>query len=102
MVLGEIFKGLTSMKIIIPGSYKSASGYSGLRCSLKANEAVLYPLEKSFLSIPKPTTLIPYTEVSQVTFSRVSTSAASSTRTFEMKISTDGGEYIYSSIPRYA
>ncbi|KAJ3323186.1 FACT complex subunit [Blyttiomyces sp. JEL0837] len=100
IVVSEIFKGLTNMKVITPsGTYKSSQGQPGLKCSLKAHEAFLYPLEKHFLSFPKPTTLIPYSEVSVVTFARVN-AAANTTRTFEVRIKTAGGETTYSSIPR--
>ncbi|KAJ3065924.1 FACT complex subunit [Podochytrium sp. JEL0797] len=100
LVVSEIFKGLSNVNIISPGlSYKSTQNYSGVKCALKANEAYLYPLEKSFVSVPKPATLIPHAEVTSVTFSRVN-SASSSTKTIEMKISTTGGEYSYTSINR--
>ncbi|KAI9342529.1 hypothetical protein BDR26DRAFT_801828 [Obelidium mucronatum] len=100
MVVSEIFKGLSNINIITPGmSYKSTQNHAGVKCALKANEAFLYPLEKSFVSVPKPATLIPHADVNSVTFSRVN-SASSSTKTIEMKISTAGGEYAYTSISR--
>ncbi|KAJ3266266.1 Iron-sulfur clusters transporter atm1, mitochondrial [Chytriomyces hyalinus] len=100
LVVSEIFKGLSNVNIISPGlSYKSMQGYSGVKCALKANEAFLYPLEKSFVSVPKPATLIPHVEVSAITFSRVN-SASSNTKTFEMKISTTNGEFAFTSISR--
>ncbi|KAJ3071133.1 FACT complex subunit, partial [Rhizoclosmatium hyalinum] len=100
MVVSEIFKALSEINIITPGvSYKSTQGHSGVKCALKANEAFLYPLERSFVSVPKPATLIPHAEVEKVTFSRVN-STSSSTKTIEMKISTASGEYAYTSISR--
>ncbi|KAI8622010.1 structure-specific recognition protein-domain-containing protein [Chytriomyces sp. MP71] len=100
LIVSEIFKGLSNINIITPGmSYKSMQNHSGIKCALKANEAFLYPLEKSFVSVPKPATLIPHTEVNVVTFSRVN-NASSNTKTIEMKISTAAGEYAYTSIAR--
>ncbi|KAJ3219676.1 FACT complex subunit [Dinochytrium kinnereticum] len=100
-VVGEVFKALTNIKVTIPGeSFKSAQALSGLKCSLKANEAFLFPLEKSFISLPKPTTLILHSDITLITFGRVNASASSSTKTFEMRIATDSTEYTYSSIPR--
>ncbi|KAJ3012685.1 UNVERIFIED_CONTAM: FACT complex subunit [Siphonaria sp. JEL0065] len=100
MVVSEIFKALANINIITPGmSYKSTQNHAGVKCALKANEAFLYPLEKSFVSVPKPATLIPHADVNSVTFSRVN-SASSSTKTIEMKISTTGGDYAYTSISR--
>ena len=37
-------------------------GYA-VKSSLKAEDGVLYPLEKAFFFLPKPPTLIPYDEV---------------------------------------
>ncbi|KAJ3317940.1 FACT complex subunit [Boothiomyces sp. JEL0866] len=101
-VASDIFSGVVGKKIQTPSPlYKSAQGYSGVKCSLKANEAFLYPLEKSFLSIPKPPIYIPFSEISAVTFSRISSVSTTSTRTFEVKFSlTSGTEYSFSSIAR--
>ncbi|KAJ3099368.1 FACT complex subunit [Phlyctochytrium planicorne] len=99
--VGAVFKGLTNGKLTVPTAFKSAQNAFGLKCSLKANEAMLFPLEKSFISLPKPTTLIPHTDITMITFGRVNASASSSTKTFEMKISTDSTDYTYSSIPRF-
>jgi structure-specific recognition protein 1 len=44
---------------------------------------------------------MPFTEISAVTFARVSAASANSTKTFEMKISLKGGhEFVFSSIAR--
>lgn len=68
---------------------------------MKANEGYLYPLEKSFLFIPKPTTFIPHSEIGVVTFSRVGTTSGGSSRTFDMKFHMKGGNDIqFSSINR--
>ncbi|KAJ3253307.1 FACT complex subunit [Boothiomyces macroporosus] len=101
-VASDIFSGVVGKKIQTPSPlYKSAQGYSGVKCSLKANEAFLYPLEKSFLSIPKPPIYIPFSEISAVTFSRISSVSTTSTRTFEVKFSlTSGTEYSFSSMAR--
>ena len=68
---------------------------------MKANEGYLYPLEKSFLFIPKPPTFIPHNEIGVVTFSRVGTTSGGSSRTFDMKFHMKGGNDIqFSSINR--
>eukprot|EP00842_Homolaphlyctis_polyrhiza_P005154 jgi/Hompol1/563/HPOL_003764-RA len=99
-VVSDVFRGLSGKKIISPSPiFRSAHGHSGLKCSLKANEAILYPLEKSFLAIPKPPIFFSFSEITAVTFSRVSSSSSSSTKTFEVKFSlTSGLEYSFSSI----
>ncbi|KAJ3088556.1 FACT complex subunit [Quaeritorhiza haematococci] len=101
-VVGEVFKGLANKKLTTPGAFKTAQGHAGIKCSQKANEATLYPLEKAFLSLPKPPILLPLNQIRAVTFSRVGGSASSTTKTFEVRFSTDknAAEYTFSSIPR--
>ncbi len=67
---------------------------------MKANESYLYPLDKSFLFIPKPPTLIAHSEIASVTFSRVG-SGITNTRTFEMKFNMKNGvDYQFGGINR--
>ncbi|ODQ65587.1 SSrecog-domain-containing protein [Nadsonia fulvescens var. elongata DSM 6958] len=97
-VVGQLFRGLTGRKIIAPGTYTSQHNQAGVSCSLKASEGYLYPLEKCFLFIPKPTVYIPLSEISVITFSRVGSAFAS--RTFGMTITLRGGagEHQFSNI----
>jgi len=91
-VLGSVFKALSGRKITVPStSYKSHHGASAIKCSLKANESFLYPLERSFLFIPKPPTFIPHSDIASVTVSRVEGAMASRTKTIEMKFNLKGG-----------
>ncbi|KAI9248518.1 hypothetical protein BDA99DRAFT_446206 [Phascolomyces articulosus] len=100
-VVSTIFRSLTNRKVTVPGSYRSHHGAHALKCSMKANEGYLYPLEKSFLFIPKPPTFIPHNEIGVVTFSRVDTTSTGSSRTFDMKFNMKGGNDIqFSSINR--
>ncbi|CAG8487824.1 9224_t:CDS:10 [Ambispora leptoticha] len=99
-VVSSVFKGLTQRKVTVPGSYRSHHGNSAFKCSMKANEGYLYPLEKCFLFIPKPPTFIPIQDIISVTFSRVSSSASSS-RTFDLKFNLKNKTEIqFSSINR--
>ncbi|KAI9306000.1 FACT complex component Pob3 [Cunninghamella echinulata] len=100
-VVSTIFRALTGRKVTVPGTYRSHHGAHALKCSMKANEGYLYPLEKSFLFIPKPTTFIPFNEIGVVNFSRVGTQSGTSSRTFDMKFHMKGGNDIqFSSINR--
>jgi len=100
-VVCSIFKGLTGQKVIVPGNlYKSHHLHHAVKCSLKANESYLYPLDKSFLFIPKPPTLIAHSEIASVTFSRVG-GGITNTRTFEMKFNMKNGvDYQFGGINR--
>ena len=60
----------------------------------------MYPLDRGFLVVPKPSQYIRFVEISVVTFARVS-SGATTTKTFEFKVSTTSGqEFTFSSIPK--
>lgn len=97
-VVSSVFKGIADKKLIGPGTFKSSAGKSSIKCSIKANEGALFPLEKSFMFLPKPTTLIPYSEVSLVSFSRVG-SGSSSSKSFDIKVHCKNGvDYSFSNI----
>ncbi|KAJ3161063.1 FACT complex subunit [Geranomyces michiganensis] len=102
-VLSEIMKGLTGKKITAPSdSFSSAHAQSGIKCAHKANEAFLYPLERSILSIPKPPIFISHAEISAVTFSRVDqTGGSNALKTFEIKFNLrEGQEHTFGSVAR--
>ncbi|KAF9350197.1 FACT complex subunit [Mortierella sp. AD094] len=101
-VVSTLFKVLTGRRVTIPSEFfKSYHNQSAIKCSMKANEGVLYPLDKSFLFIPKPPTFIPHSEIGSVTFSRVGGGAASASRTFDLKFNMKSGvDYSFSSINR--
>lgn len=101
-VVSTLFKTLTGRRVTIPSEiFKSYHNQSAIKCSMKANEGVLYPLDKSFLFIPKPPTFIPHSEIGSVTFSRVGGNAASASRTFDLKFNMKSGvDYSFSSINR--
>lgn len=99
-VVSNVFRALTGRKVISTSTYRSHHGAYAMKCSMKANEGFLYPLEKSLLFIPKPPTFIPINEIGVVTFSRVGQSSGSS-RTFDMKFRmTSGTDIQFSSINR--
>jgi structure-specific recognition protein 1 len=100
-VLSDLFHGVSGKKVLGPSmEYLTTTGHKGLKCSQKANEAYLYPLDKAFLAVSKPPMYIPFVEIASVVFSRVS-STSSSTKTIEVKFGlTTGQEYSFSSIPR--
>ncbi|KAI8393746.1 uncharacterized protein BYT42DRAFT_552134 [Radiomyces spectabilis] len=100
-VVSSVFRALTGRKVTVPGAYRSHHGAHALKCSMKANEGYLYPLEKSFLFIPKPPTFIPFNEIGVVTFSRVGSTSGGSSRTFDMKFHMRAGNDVqFSSINR--
>jgi len=98
-IVSSVFQAITKRKITEHGSFRNRNNGYELKCSLKANEGFVYPLEKCFLFIPKPPTLIQYNVITAVEFLRVGSSITSS-RMFDMKIETNNGDFTFSNIPR--
>lgn len=99
-VVSTLFRVLAGQKILVPGSYKGYGGASCVKCAMKATEGYLYPLERNFLFLPKPTTLIPHADISNVEFSRVG-SGMGNPRSFDVKFSLRSGvSYAFSNAPK--
>ncbi|OBA22511.1 SSrecog-domain-containing protein [Metschnikowia bicuspidata var. bicuspidata NRRL YB-4993] len=90
LVMAHCLKGLTERRLVVPGAFQSRFLQAGVACSLKASEGYLYPLDRCFLFVTKPTVYIPYSEVSSVTMSRTSTGVSAS-RTFDLEVNLRGG-----------
>ena len=90
LVMSHCLKGLTERRVIVPGAFQSRFLQAGVACLLKASEGFLYPLDRCFLFVTKPTVYIPYSEVSSVTMSRTSTGVTAS-RTFDLDVNLRGG-----------
>ena len=77
-----------------------------VRCSIKANDGLLYPLAKSFIFINKPTIIIPFEDVDFIEFKRYEPVANSATRNFDLVINVRAAaadetkEYVFLSIDR--
>ncbi|KAI3743744.1 hypothetical protein L1987_56809 [Smallanthus sonchifolius] len=69
-VFTMVLRGLSGTKLTRPGKFRSCQDGYAVKSSLKAEDGVLYPLEKSFFFLPKPPTLILYDEIDYVEFER--------------------------------
>ncbi|KAL2867137.1 FACT complex subunit POB3 [Aspergillus lucknowensis] len=101
-VITKIFRGLSGKKVIMPSKdFVSHHGHSGVKCSIKANEGLLYFLDKSLIFVPKPATYIQLENIAVVTMSRVG-GAVSASRTFDITVSLKAGlgEHQFSNINR--
>ncbi|KAJ6165893.1 hypothetical protein N7485_009137 [Penicillium canescens] len=101
-VVTKIFRGLSGKKVIMPSKdFVSHHGHHGVKCSIKANEGLLYFLDKSLMFVPKPATYIQMENIAIVTMSRVG-GAVSASRTFDITVSLKGGlgEHQFSNINR--
>ena len=79
----------------------SHHGHSGVNCSIKANEGLLYFLDKSLIFVPKPSSYIQLENVAIITMSRVG-GAVSASRTFDITVTLKAGmgEHQFSNINR--
>ncbi|KAJ5874554.1 uncharacterized protein N7529_002984 [Penicillium soppii] len=101
-VVTKVFRGLSGKKVIMPSKdFLSHHGHHGVKCSIKANEGLLYFLDKSLMFVPKPATYIQMENIAIVTMSRVG-GAVSASRTFDITVSLKGGlgEHQFSNINR--
>ncbi|KAJ0254040.1 FACT complex subunit SSRP1 [Hirschfeldia incana] len=69
-VFTTVLRGLSGAKITKPGKFRSSQDGFAVKSSLKAEDGVLYPLEKGFFFLPKPPTLILHDEIDTVEFER--------------------------------
>ncbi|XXZ98226.1 FACT complex subunit [Meyerozyma guilliermondii] len=100
LVMSHCFKGLSERRVIVPGSFQSRFAQPGVSCSLKASEGYLYPLERCFLFVTKPTIYIPFSEVSSVSMSRTGTGGVTS-RTFDLEVTLKGsGSHVFANIEK--
>ncbi len=59
-----------NFQVFVPKHFESARQQSAIRCSMRANEGLLYPLAKSFIFIHKPTIVVKFEDVASVEFLR--------------------------------
>ena len=59
----QAFKALADKKVTLPGAFRSHDKRNAIKCSVKANEGILYPLERSLFFIPKPPIHVHFDEI---------------------------------------
>ena len=98
-VVAAVFRGLTNKRVTAPSKdFSSHHGQSGVKCSIKASEGILYFLDKAFMFVPKPATYVTFDTIATVVLSRVG-GAVSASRTFDITIEQRGGtEIMFSNI----
>ena len=105
-LIAKTFKVIAKKKVFIPGKFANSNQQACVKCAYRANEGLLYPLEKQFVFIHKPPILIRFTEVDSIEFQRYG-GGQGSTRNFDLcvnlKTSATGGtvkDYTFSGIDR--
>ncbi|XP_021770315.1 FACT complex subunit SSRP1-like [Chenopodium quinoa] len=99
-VFTNIMRALSSAKVTRPGKFRSCQDGYAVKSSLKAEDGILYPLEKSFFFLPKPPTLILHEEIDYMEFQR-HVVAGSNMHYFDLlvKLKTDQ-EHLFRNIQR--
>ncbi|GMH43683.1 hypothetical protein BSKO_11605 [Bryopsis sp. KO-2023] len=88
-VFAKCLKGLSGAKVTKAANFKSHAGDHCIRCSYKAYEGYLYPLERAFFFIQKPPILIYHEDIDCVEFLRQGMGVVSgSAKTFDLQIRT--------------
>ena len=101
-IVAEVLAGLAGKKILPPAkAFESHHRLKGVKCSIKASEGYLFPLERAFMFVPKPAQWISYENIATVVLSRVG-GAISASRTFDITVELKGGagEHAFSNINR--
>lgn len=105
-LIAKTFKVIAKKKVFIPGKFANANQQACVKCAYRANEGLLYPLEKQFIFIHKPPILIRNSEIDSIEFQRYA-GGQGSTRNFDLCInlntSATGGsakEYTFSGVDR--
>jgi structure-specific recognition protein 1 len=99
-VMSKLLKAFTKTPVIIPGNFKSKQDSSAVKCSVRASEGFLYPLQKSFIFIPKPVIYLKFEEIRFVEFARITEDSITTNRSFDISIASKNGNFQFTGIDR--
>ena len=100
-VMAKLFYKLINVNIIVPP--KNFSFYNDkpyIKCVYKANEGILYPLEKSILFVHKPVKYIAHEDIREVRCARLNESGSLKQRTFDITILTKNEEINFNGVEK--
>jgi len=95
-VVSKILLALAKVKIYTSRNFKSSHDTSSVACSFKGNEGMLFPLERSFFFIHKPTLYIKHSEIRKINFKYEH--RTTNLRNFELVLELDSARGL-SSVP---
>ncbi|KAM0675346.1 FACT complex subunit ssrp1 [Gurleya vavrai] len=94
----QILKSMTNAKVHKVGSFSTLSGIKNVKCTLKASDGHLFPLDSYLIFMPKAI-LMPLKEIQNIEFSRVNVSKFAA-KTFDMKIEMEDKTFMFASLPK--
>ena len=98
-ILPKLFNKIVNVGIILPSKNYTFSKGPFIKCSYKAFEGVLYPLEKSLLFAHKPVLYILHEDIKEVDWARLHETGMLQ-RTFDMTIKTKKEQYQFNGLER--
>ena len=99
-IVTNLFRVFSQQKVHVPTGFTNSTGQESVRCNVKANDGMLYPLNKSLIWVSKQPILISYHDVHQFVFSRVG-GAIASAKTFDLRVELQHGtDHTFQSISR--
>ena len=98
-VLSRLFKSLIKISIIVPSGFKSEKDTEAVKCSSRAQDGYLYPLQKSFLFVHKPVAYIRHDDIRYLEFHRISEFVAAG-RSFDISIITKKSTFSFTGISK--
>jgi structure-specific recognition protein 1 len=87
-VMIELAKKTIPQRIYKCGGYTSTIGTRSVKCTIKADDGWLYPIEGHFIFVHKPTIIVRFEEIASIEFGRIGGSTGASNRTFDFIIHT--------------
>lgn len=88
-MFAKLLRALAATKIVRPGTFRTRDEGYALRCSYKADDGYIYPLERAFFCFFKPPTVIQYDDIRALEFGRQSGALSSKTFDVTVRTSTD-------------
>ena len=87
-VVGRLLKAIAGKAVYKPESFESANKQRAVRCNFKAQGGLLFPLEKSFIFIHKPTVVIRFADIETAEVQRFGADAGggSTARTWDLLV----------------
>ena len=73
-VFCKILSSVSAVSITKPGKFKAESGKACVKATVKAEEGLLFLLDRNFFFLPKPPTSINYDDIHQVDAAQTSPS----------------------------
>ncbi|GBF95966.1 FACT complex subunit [Raphidocelis subcapitata] len=102
-VFVKALKSLSGARLTRAGAFRSAGDEAAVRCSYKADDGFLYPLERAFFYVHKPPMLFMHDDIESMEFQRQGGSVVTnSVRTFDLviRLKNGTGEFQFRNINR--